>query len=135
METMLQQLGRECPRLIENLGVRVVEQDYSEESFGNSYVVLEGAGLRLRVARDRSLVSADISPTVEIRWWPVEMLGELLGVQTPVSDRSATALCSFLTENHSRLSKLVAEDMLADTRQKLKEVSERRTAAMLRRRR
>lgn len=128
-DTILQQIERQCLQFVGDLGLRVVEEDVSE-SFGNSYVTLERRDVRLRIVRDRRLITAEVSPLSELRWWPVRMLGELLGAKVPEASRTAAPLCAYLRDNLVGIAKLLAGDVWPETRRRLEEVSARKIVAM-----
>ncbi len=66
------------PWLFKDYGLRVVEDDFDPESFGNSLVVLKSSDLVVRFVRDRGQVSAEVaSPFDPGTWWNLEHVCEL----------------------------------------------------------
>jgi hypothetical protein len=132
MNPLLKQVRDECPGLFADLGLRLVDARYDDEVFGNAYVTLEGNDLRVRVVKDRGLVSVEVSPTADTRWWPLDMVSELIGATLPGSDRVVGRYCAFLLDNYTSVALMFSVDRLAETNVRLDDLADRRAAAMLR---
>lgn len=77
-ESLKQQVIRQLPWLFEELGFRVVDQDFDPMSFGDSFVTLQSADLRVRFVRDRGQISAEVAAIRDpSNWWH---LGDVCGV-------------------------------------------------------
>ncbi len=68
---------------------RVVESEETS-SFDNAYVILEGASLRLRVVRERAIVTLDVAPTCAPNAWvDSAVLIDYLGLSADAGFHSA----------------------------------------------
>src|SRR5262245_32705015 len=77
--SLKQEVAEQLPWLFGELGFHVVEDQFDAKSFGNSFVTLEGSGLRVRVVRDRGLTSAEVASRSEPgKWWNLEDVCELI---------------------------------------------------------
>jgi hypothetical protein len=60
-------------------GARIVRSDYDAEAFGNAIIELETDKLRVRVVRDRSVISVDLAPVGYGDWFDEEVVLQSVG--------------------------------------------------------
>src|SRR6266571_2116999 len=85
---LVDELVQTCPSLFNHLGLRTLAEHHNPASFGNAIVTLESAEVRVRFIKDRSLISVELSSLTEPdRWWPMDMLCQLVGVAALDSNR------------------------------------------------
>lgn len=70
---LLTELRRDYVWLFDDLHFEVIEDDFSETAFGNSYVLLHGPAGWLQLARDRGLRTVEFSEKMTLNGW--EFLG------------------------------------------------------------
>ena len=89
----------EFPWLCSDLGLRIVEDDFRPESFGNSFVTLESDFLRVRFVRDRGQVWADIgSVDAPKKWWHLLFVLEVIRGPVPEPTYELEQAASLLRE-------------------------------------
>ncbi len=66
--------------------LRLREEKYSPDTFGNAYVHFVGDEFEVRFVRDRGDVFFEVENVAAGRWWPVDMICEVLQHQTPGLD-------------------------------------------------
>ena len=124
-----QQLVESYPWLFKELGFQFVYHEYSPKSFGNSFVILKSAVLRVRVERDRGQVLADVASANDPEtWWPLVFVLEAIEDKLPAPNFELEAVVSSLRDNLSGLVEAMGPKY-AETKQEL----ERRGAERLRR--
>jgi len=67
-------------RKIESLGFVEVESHYSEEHFGDSYLIFMRGGMQILIATDRGDLYIDIRSSLEKNWLPLWLILTELGV-------------------------------------------------------
>jgi hypothetical protein len=76
------ELTEQVPRFFDELGFRIVQDEYDANSFGNSVLTLESHELRLRFIRDRGQLFGEVaSPSEPDNWWNLEDVWDILGMQ------------------------------------------------------
>ena len=89
-----QELDEDFPQFLEELGMRIVDQQYLPQSFGNSFLILESPTLRVRFVRDRGQTWADVSSIAPgAEWWHVAyVLEAIYGTAPQIQYDLATAV-------------------------------------------
>lgn len=121
-----QEISEGFPRLLEELDLRVTDQRYLPESFGNSYVVLESPKLRVRFVRDRGQTWADvaaIAPGTE--WWHLSHVLEAIQGTAPQIQLDLPTAVSLLKENFSIISEALGPKLPQTTQEINRHRSER----------
>ena len=78
-----EEIARDFPWLLSDLGFTVTYADWRPQSFGDSVLVLESKDLRVRFVRDRGQVWAEVQ--VSEKWWPLYWVLEAIRGTVPES--------------------------------------------------
>jgi hypothetical protein len=121
-----QEISESIPGLLEELGLHVVEDQYSPKSFGNSYVTLQSPGLLVRFVRDRGHVHAEVAPlTAPTSWWPLGFVLIAIQRQVPENQFGLLNAACLLRDNFRELSDALGS-RLAETRRDIERLTEER---------
>lgn len=131
--SLKQEVNEQLPWLFQELGFRVVEDDFDPKSFGNSFVTLESSGLRVRFARDRGQVSAEVASRSDPgTWWNLEHVCELIVGRTVEIGFELSAVAALLRKHVSALADYLGPKF-TQTKRELERGAEERKQALLRR--
>jgi hypothetical protein len=98
------QVARSLPWLFAELGFSETRFEYHPRAFGDSFLVLDSAVMRLRFACDRGHILADVAPVTEPEyWWSVLIVLEALFGEASVADIELVGLGNLIRINYPRL--------------------------------
>jgi|HubBroStandDraft_2_1064218.scaffolds.fasta_scaffold572181_1 hypothetical protein len=98
------QITEEAPWLFSALGLSIVGEDFQPKSFGNSFVTLEGASIRVRFVRDRGQVWVDVAPrNTRNKWWHLLFVLEAVRGQLPEANYTLKHATTLLYDNFGEL--------------------------------
>lgn len=116
----LEDVSRAFAGLIQRGMLAAVSSTYDAQAFGNAAVVLAGAGLRVRVVRDRGQVLAEVACADRPEEWSSlqRMLRAILGDEAPpegilTTDEAALLVERYLTQLQDGCSPAKAVEMSA----------------------
>ena len=99
-------------------GMRIVDQQYLPQSFGNSYLILESPKLRVRFVRDRGQTWADVSSIAPgAEWWHVAYVLEAIYGTAPQIQLDLTTAVGLLKRNFSVLAAALGPKLSDTTRE------------------
>lgn len=113
--------------------LKVESSRYDAQAFGNAFVVLAGANLRVRVIRDRDDVFADAASCVEPEdWYPLQRVIRAVGVSPPPPEGllSPAETARLVECNFSALDAGLAPDAWNRTKAKLAQLGQEALARM-----
>ena len=97
------QITEEAPWLFSALGLSIVGEDFQPKSFGNSFVTLEGASIRVRFVRDRGQVWVDVAPrNTRNKWWHLLFVLEAVRGQLPEANYTLKHATTLLYDNFEK---------------------------------
>jgi hypothetical protein len=125
-----QEISESLPGLLEELDLRIVEDQYLPESFGNSYVTLQSPRLFVRFVRDRGQVWTEVAPvTAPTSWWPLGFVLEAIRGQLPEIQFDLISAARLLRDNFHELAEGLGPK-LAETNREIERRSEERLKAL-----
>lgn len=99
------EIAESIPGLLEELGLRVVKDQYLPKSFGNSDVTLQSPELLVRFVRDRGHVHAEVPPpTAPTSWWPLGFVLTAIQGQIPEGQFGLLGAARLLRDNFRELA-------------------------------
>ena len=126
MRTLKEELDEDFLQFLEELGMRIVDQQYLPQSFGNSYLILESPKLRVRFVRDRGQTWADVSSIAPgAEWWHVAYVLEAIYGTAPQIQLDLTTAVGPLKRNFSVLAAALGPKLSDTTREINRHRSER----------
>ena len=125
-----QEMGEILPGLLKEFDLRVIEDRYVPESFGNSYVTLQSPRLMVRFVRDRGQVWAEVAPvTAPTAWWPLGFVLEAIRGQLPEIQFDLISAVGLLRGNLLELAEALGP-RLSETNREIERHSEERLKAL-----
>jgi len=125
MGMLADDLEAEISKLVARFCLRVDDEMYSPEHFGNRYIELRGNGVNLRFVRDRGDLLFQISAP-ESRWWQVEnVLRELSFHPIGDSQMNVPELVDMLCANHDEVVRKLGQQPWAQKDEILVRIAER----------
>jgi hypothetical protein len=101
--------------LVDRLGFSVVAGEASS-SFDNVFIELTNGLLNIRIARERGIKDAEMSPAcAHDRWLPVSHLRQVALGGDPVDDVTLEQQADFVSGHYSTIVKMLAPEQLEDT--------------------
>jgi len=95
MNGAIREVMAECISKLQHSSFEVVAEDYSPESFGNSFVELRSPNLCLRIVRERGQVYFETAPISDpADWHDAETMLQFLGV-----DLACDSCCDLILAN------------------------------------
>lgn len=126
-----QEMVEILPGLLREFDLRVIEDQYLPESFGNSYVTLQSPRLLVRFVRDRGQVWAEVAPvTAPTSWWPLGFVLEAIQGQLPKTEFDVTSAVRLLRDNFRELAEALGPN-LSETNREIERRSEERLKALI----
>lgn len=126
-----QEINESFPGLLEELGLRVIDQKYLPRSFGNSYVILESPKLRVRFVRDRGQTWADVAARARGEWWHLSYVLETIRGGAPEIKLDLPTAVRLLKENFPALAEALGPK-LSQTIRGINQLRSERLAALRR---
>lgn len=109
-------------------GILTIESSrFDPQSFGDSYVILRGGNMRLRLVRDRGEVFAQVASVGEpAHWYPLQRVVCAVGVSPapPEQPLSVEELAGLVSTHAAAIEAGLSPDRFEATRAKLRELGQ-----------
>ena len=128
-----QELIEQQPWLFQELNFKIVNDDYSSESFGDSFVTLESSSLRVKFIRDRGQIVVEVaSPFDPENWWYINDICEFILRKKNRPEFDLQVVATLLRNNLPALTDCLGPKF-NETRRELKKRIKQREREILRR--
>jgi hypothetical protein len=121
-------LSEDDYRILQRLGLTVMQDEFFPEAFGNALIIWGSPVLRLRIVRDRGPLLADVTAPAEPEdWIPLNNVLPLFGrpEQKP-KECTMGSLLRAVEDVYAPLVEALPAERLEDTRKRAREVGNRR---------
>jgi hypothetical protein len=103
--TLKQQVIDTQQWLLQDLGFRIVADDYDGRTMGSSSVELDSTALCVRFVRDPLTIYAEVAPLAEPKgWWELSLVLEAIQGERPQYGRDLQAAASLFRDNLASLT-------------------------------
>ena len=128
-----QELIEQQPWLFQELTLKIVDDAYSSEHFGDSFVTLESSSLRVIFIRDRGQIFIEVaSPFDPENWWNINDICEFILHKKIRPEFDLQAVATLLRNNLPALTDYLGPK-LNETRRELKKRIKQREHEILKR--
>lgn len=121
------QLNNSFGFLIEQFGFRIIKQDFSAESFGNSILILATKDVKIKFITDRGDLGVIISGYHGIEdWFELSVVRAFVTGSDLLWEYKVDDVINFFRENVFMIKKMFKPDKLLETLNQLRELSKLR---------
>ncbi len=112
--SLKQEISDKLPWLFTDLRLRIVDDYFRPESFGNSVVTLESNALRVRFVRDRGQVWVDVGPVDNgSKWWHLTFVLEAIRGTVPAVRFEVNEAALLLRDNYLEVVEALGPNLQA----------------------
>ncbi len=131
--SLKQEVAEHLPWLLEDYGLKIVEEAFDPLSFGNSLVVFESNDMRVRFIRERGQVTVEVASCSDPNtWWDLDHVCEIISGHSTSSGSDLPVVASVLRRTYETLVEYLGPNYV-QTKRDLEQRAKKRQQDMMKR--